>query len=99
MRSDSGRIKNDRGTVPVHAHDNAAYADRLPETRIEVRWIGRGEVQAGCHGLAAQTGLRAAGFSCVMVGRDSVKPACLSFRAKSRNLSFFVWPLFRVIMP
>src|SRR6267143_2428252 len=66
MRSDAWRIASHRGTVSIHAHDNAAPADRVSETRIEVHASRRRKDATGRHGFAPQAGIRSARVSRVI---------------------------------
>ncbi len=61
MRSYARRNQDYRGKISIHPHDDAAHADRLSETRIEVHANDRRRKTAtGCHGFVAQAGIRSA---------------------------------------
>src|SRR5260370_30656611 len=65
MRSYARRSQGHRGKISIHAHDDAAHADRLSETRIEVHASRRPKITTGCYGFAPQASVRSTRFSCV----------------------------------
>src|SRR6266568_5364908 len=88
MRSYARRNQDHRGKISIHAHDDAAHADRLPETRIEVHASRRPKIATGCYGFAPQACVRSARFSCVITFGfiPAVGSVVLSFRPEWRNL-------------
>src|SRR5260370_16651740 len=87
MRSYARRSQGHRGKISIHAHDDAAHADRLPETRIEVHASRRPKITTGCHGFAPQASVRSTRFSCVILVIPSGVEESLTISEPSTDVS------------